>query len=366
MPWRIAFVSYASALTIATHWPQLELTGPGGSEAPDKLLHLFAFGGFAFLLVQTRWLRRVWITGILAVIWTLLDEITQSLPVLGRQSSLIDVLAGELGVILVIVWMVALGPIGSVANRTRIAQQHFLLAELFRRPLTWVVVLSVALIGALLGAGSIALAMEFVFTRYGGEHLTKVMVASVVGAFAGTHVSLAGLLARHAARRVKQRPCFACGSSCDGVQFDDVGRGRCSRCAASVQLGQWAEPMQLPLTAALRGGVPAVALGGCILVFGAAALLIVLRLSKQFAWAKYVIRAWNDLSPDMQTAVDFAAIALIVAMTVRLYRWRQAQLYDRQHKKCRACEHDLQGTPMTQGVGRCPECGTPFVCFAPV
>ena len=363
-PWRIAFVLYATALTVATHWPRLELTGPGGSEAPDKLLHLFAFGGLAFLLIQTRWLSRVWVAGIVAAIWTLLDEITQALPVLGRQASLIDILAGELGVVLVIVWMSALGPIGTVANRTRVAQQHFFLAELFRRPRTWIVVLSVTLIGALVMGGSIALAMEFVFTRYGGEHLTKVLVASVVGAFAGTHVSMAGLLTRHAGLRVKQRPCFACGSSCDDVSFDDVGRGRCSSCNASVQLGQWAEPMQLPLTAALRGIVPAVALAGGFLVAGTASLLIVLRLSMNLAWAKSLVRMWNDLPVDMQTAVDFTAIALILACAVRVYRWRQAKLYDRQHERCRACEHDLQGTPIAQGLGRCPECGTPFVRFA--
>ena len=291
---------------------------------------------------------------------------TQSLPVLGRQSSLIDVLAGELGVILVIVWMLALGPIGGVANRTRIAQQHFLLAELFRRPLTWVVVLAVALLGALIMGSSIALAMKFIFTHYGGEHLTKILVALVVGAFAGTHVSLAGLLARHAAQRVKQRPCFKCGSSCDDVSFDDVGRGRCSRCDASVQLGQWVEPMQLPLTAVLRGGVPAAALAGGFLVVGTASLLLVLRLSMNLAWAKSLVRMWNELPVDMQTAVDFTAIALILACAVRMYRWRQAKLYDRQHERCRVCEHDLQGTPIEKGVGRCPECGAPFVRFAPV
>ncbi len=363
-PWRIAFVLYASALTVATHWPHLDLTGPTGPEAPDKLLHLFAFGGLAFLLIQTRWLGRIWMAGIVTVMWTLLDEITQSLPVLERQTSLIDILAGQLGVVLVIVWMSALSPIGGVANRTRIAQQHFLLADLFRRSRTWIVVLSVALIGALIMGGSIALAMKFVFTRYGGEQLTNVLVVSVVGAFTGLYVSLPGLLARHAAQRLKQRPCFGCSTSCDDVSFDDAGRGRCSRCDASVQLGQWDKPMQLPPTAVRRVGVPAVAHAGGLLVMGAALLLIVLQLSMSFRWAKSLVRMWNDLPPDMQTAVDFTAIALIVACAVRLYRSRQAKLYDRQHERCRACEHDLRGTHITQGFGRCPECGTSFVLFA--
>ena len=79
-PWRFVFVLYACALTVATHWPELDIdteTQP----APDKLLHLFAFGGLAFLLIQTRWLRTIWTVGVLTFMWTLLDEITQALPV---------------------------------------------------------------------------------------------------------------------------------------------------------------------------------------------------------------------------------------------------------------------------------------------
>ncbi len=362
-PWRLVFVLYACALTVATHWPQLDI-GTETQPAPDKLLHLFAFGGLAFLLIQTSWLRTIWAVGVLTFMWTLLDEITQALPVLGRESSVIDILAGELGVALVVTWAWALGSIGGVANRTRLAQQHFLLAELLRQPQTWIIVASAALVGALATGGSIALALKFVFTRYGGEQLTKVLVAAMVGALAGTQVSLAGLLARHAAPRVKQRPCFGCGTSCSAVQFDSAGQGRCPQCDAPLQLGQWAEPMQLPLSAAARGVVPALALAGGMLIAGAITLLVLWRLSRQFAWAKILIRTWNDFPPDMQTAVDLTAIALIAALAVRIYRRRQARLHDRQHLNCRACEHDLQGTPITQGVGVCPECGTPFVRFA--
>ena len=364
-PWRLVFVLYACALTLSTHWPQLALGAVTDTQtAPDKLLHLFAFGGLAFLLIQTRWLRRIWMAGILVFMWTLLDEITQALPVLGRQSSVTDILAGELGVALVVTWAWALGSIGGVANRNRLAQQHFLLAELFRQPRTWIIVASAALLGALVTGGSIALAMKFVFTRYGGEQLTKVLVAAIVGALAGTQVSLAGLLSRVAAGRVKQRPCFGCGASCIAVQFDSAGRGRCPQCDAPLQLGQWAEPMQLPLSAAARGVVPAVAFAGGMLIAGAVTLLVLLRLARQFAWANDLIRIWHDFPPDMQTAVDLTAIALIAALAVRIYRRRQARLHDRQHLNCRACEHDLQGTPIMQGVGVCPECGAPFVRFA--
>ena len=48
-PWRVVFVLYACALTVATHWPQLDI-GTETQPAPDKLLHLFAFGGLALEL----------------------------------------------------------------------------------------------------------------------------------------------------------------------------------------------------------------------------------------------------------------------------------------------------------------------------
>ena len=362
-PWRIAFVLYACALTVATHWPELDI-GTETHPATDKLLHLFAFGGLALLLIQTSWLRTIWAVGVLTFMWTLLDELTQAMPVLGRQSSVTDILAGELGVALVVTWAWALGSIGGDANRTRLAQQHFLLGELFRQPRTWIIVASAGLIGALATGGSIALVMKFVFTRYGGEQLSNILVAAMVGALAGTQVSLAGLLSRVAAGRVKQRPCFGCGTSCSAVRFDSAGQGRCPQCDASLQLGQWAKPMQLPLSAAVRGVVPAVALAGGMLIVGAASVLIVLRPSREFAWANYLIRTWNDFPPDMQTAVDLTAIALIAALAVRMYRRRQARLHDRQHLNCRACEHDLRRSPITQGVGVCPECGATFVRFA--
>ena len=98
----------------------------------------------------------------------------------------------------------------------------------------------------------------------------------------------------------------------------------------------------------------------------AASFVIVLQLSMSFGWAKSLLGMWSDLPPDMWTAVYLTAIALIVASAVRKYRSRQAKLYDRQHECCRVCEHDLRGTPLEKGVGRCPECGTPFVRFAPV
>ena len=52
--WRVGFVMVALALTVATHWPALQL-GPEGYSAPDKILHMIAYGTLVLLLAQTRW-----------------------------------------------------------------------------------------------------------------------------------------------------------------------------------------------------------------------------------------------------------------------------------------------------------------------
>ena len=60
-PWRWAFVVYGVVLTVATHWPRLEL----GPEVPasDKVLHLVAFAVLTVLLWRTGWPARAWHAG---------------------------------------------------------------------------------------------------------------------------------------------------------------------------------------------------------------------------------------------------------------------------------------------------------------
>jgi len=73
-----------------------------------------------------------------------------------------------------------------------------------------------------------------------------------------------------------------------------------------------------------------------------------------------LVAAWQRFPLDMQLAVDLTLVGLALAAGMRVYRVRQARLHDRQHVECRACGHDLTGTPVDRGVGRCPECGAGF------
>ena len=65
----------------------------------------------------------------------------------------------------------------------------------------------------------------------------------------------------------------------------------------------------------------------------------------------------------LMRAVDFTGVFLAAAVAMRLYRRKLADHYD-QPFRCRKCNHDLRGTPTSEGLGRCGECGHPFARVA--
>ena len=116
--------------------------------------------------------------------------------------------------------------------------------------------------------------------------------------------------------------------------------------------------MELPFASVLKGsGAAALAAAGIIL--GGSFLFAATRLLS----ARMMADAWHNLTPDMQLSIDLTVIALIAALAARIYRGRQARLHDEQHVRCRSCGHDLKETPTDRGMGRCGECGMPFVRF---
>lgn len=362
--WKTAFVIYALLLTTATHWPRLEL-GTEESPWPDKLLHMLAFGGLAFLFIQTRWITKLYLCGILSIAWTFLDEFLQSLPILGRHPSWGDALSGVMGVAIVIAWMWALGAIGGFANRLRLSQQRFLLYQLLRQKKNVIVLIASALGGAAIIGMTIGLSWIFpVETLLAGFDLViGSLVASVVGAFAGINVALVGMIRKAALVDNLKASCFVCAGSCKDVQFDDAGKAKCPKCDAELYRGQWAEPMQLPISAMLKGAGAAVGVAVSLLAAIALALYGLTFLHAKVEWVRQLNMAWISWPSDLVLTIDITAIALIVAIAVRIYRSRQAKFYDRQDKFCRSCDHDLQGTPIELGIGRCPECGLRFARF---
>ncbi len=352
-PWRLLFVVYWLALTVGTHWPALGL-GTESQPAPDKLIHMLAFGVLTLLLSRARWMGSPWLAGLAVLLWTGLDELTQGMGVLRRISSYQDMLAGMLGVCMATVWLWALGPLGGRANRVRLRWRAFIFADLFCRRDVWLAV------GATAGGGGALVGATTWLGASGTRHaLTIVFLSATVAAmsFAG---AVAGLLYnRHARRLSLQRPCFACGGSCRGVAFDDLGRGRCPVCARTVHSGQWSQSVDERLATPKMRSVVIAAVASWITYW------IVMEIVSRLGLTRELVRWYDTLAGDLQLAVHLTGMGLIVAMTVRLYRLQLAQSYDGQHLRCRACRHSLVGTPLNQGTALCGECGTEFVRVAP-
>ena len=102
---RRGFLLYAVALFIATHWPNLRIESDV-IRRPDLLVHLGAFGLWAFLLHLTgllgppRAARTAGVTFAVGAVYAGIDELTQAIPVLGRTVVWDDYFANLAGVTL--------------------------------------------------------------------------------------------------------------------------------------------------------------------------------------------------------------------------------------------------------------------------
>ncbi len=94
--WRAAFIVYAIAMTIGSHWPALDLGET--VRASDKTIHILAFAGLTILFWQTRWVSKLWLIGLAVLIWAVIDESTQGIPILRRTVSWLDLLASAAGI----------------------------------------------------------------------------------------------------------------------------------------------------------------------------------------------------------------------------------------------------------------------------
>ncbi len=120
---RTVFGLYALALLIATHWPQLTITGP--VERTDLFIHTGAFGVWTMLLIACSFFgralcaRNVLISGALGLVYAPLDELSQSLPILNRVAAIDDALANILGVLLASAGALVLGRVLRARVRRR-------------------------------------------------------------------------------------------------------------------------------------------------------------------------------------------------------------------------------------------------------
>lgn len=353
-PWRIALVLYAIALTVGTHWPTLEM-GTKEHPAPDKIIHLLAFAGLTALLWRTRWLRCAWQVAVVAAAWTAIDELTQALPGLGRTVSYHDLLAGELGVIAVIIWGWALRPVGGEANRMRLRLQSLVVDRAFCRTSAWLFVLIATVPCA------VALIFAWPFLQFTFQKIGSALALSfgVSAWLAGAAAIWFGLWRRTFKDVLGARSCSMCGTSCAEAEIDGDGLGQCPGCAAPFHAGQWLAPVGPPsdrMARMMRWPLISTTVIFVLVVWSAYHAII--RMGAPAFLGGQLLRDWPM---DLKIAADMAILASIAAVGVLAYRKRLARFHDEQGAVCRGCEHDLRATPVANGIGVCGECGAPFV-----
>jgi hypothetical protein len=332
-------------LAVGTHWPKLQL-GTGDMPAPDKLIHLVAFGGLGLLLARSGWLGRWWILA--AAAWIIFDEATQAIPGLNRTTSWMDPAAGLLGIGVVAAWGWALAPIGGPANRARLAFLRLAHDSVFARPTTW---LWCALAGTA-GASAIGAAAWW---GLGLRQPDDLFVSLVAGAGAGVHFTLHALTARRRRELARIRACPWCAASGANLRFDAQGCAPCSGCGRSLWIGQWRADLSLPRGRLLRlARRPILAAAAMAAVAAAAWGVAVL------AHAAWGIRLASRVPWEIASSVDLAGAGLAAAILVRVGRRQVAAAFDAQHRACLCCGHDVHGSPATAGEGRCAECGRTY------
>jgi VanZ family protein len=349
-PWRLALALYALALVTTTHWPNLRL----GPQAPasDKIIHLLAFGTLTVLLWKTRWITRLTAAGLAVALWAVVDEYSQGIRILNRTVSLHDLIANCLGVAVALAWIWALQPVGAAGgpNRMRLKLASIVTDEMFATPPPWRALAIAALIGGvpllvvcfILNAADNALPL-LEFRRWGPR---AAIVAGVVLAILATALQWRVIWRRQLAQVMQSKPCLECGNlpSAEGwrprVSIWDISqmgaltksRQTKAMLGVAIAIGIVVIIMLLPVmhsiivSGAVGGGVE----GG---VGGPAGE------ARSGTWlAPGIARLIGTLGPEMSNTIDFAALMLLLAPCVRLYRQGLARHYDRLLAGASSCE----------------------------
>ena len=104
--WRLAFVLYALALLTATHWPKMVINPASGLRV-DIAAHFGAYGLLMLLMTRAGFFarpwhgaRNIWLSALGAAAVAGGDEITQSIPGVGRVSDWQDYAANMVGILM--------------------------------------------------------------------------------------------------------------------------------------------------------------------------------------------------------------------------------------------------------------------------
>jgi ribosomal protein L37AE/L43A len=357
LPWRIAFVLYAAALTVGTHWPRLQLH-VGDEPAPNKIVHMLAFGGLTFLLWRTRWLGSGLRLLLVVLAWSLVDEYTQGLPGLGRTVSWMDIVANWSGIIIVFAWIRAIQPIGGTLNRMRLKLTEFVIDELFTRWQVWLLAIASGFVmGALIGG----VATWITWAVHPDATMYAAFLSIPAGGLGGAYLLLDAMWRRERERVAHQCRCLHCGKVCANVDVDERGIGVCPSCATPFHLGQWQQRANLTREMLLRLAVRPMMFATLLCILAAMLYVLGVVLYMRFPQEFQAFRRFDRLPMDLRLVIDMTVLGCIAAIAVRRFRVNLARVVDHQGDYCRRCSHDVHATRVERGMGRCPECGTVFI-----
>ncbi len=342
-PWRIAFIIYAALLTIATHWPALQL--PEEAPATDKTLHAAAFALGTWLLWRTAWTHTLWLALLIALGWASVDEVTQMIPGLNRWVAWPDFIANVCGVVIAGVWIWTLRPIGNHVNRRRQARWQYMFDHITCDRTVICVVIGVVLLHI-----SIA-AVAWVSAAPGVTRVTIIVLALALPA------SIVGVVLYHWPRlgkRIAQnRPCFVCQELHRGTWTFGV-RHRCAECGCLLDEDQW-KPAKLRTQD--RRGVRRVRIAVIVgaMIVGLLCLALAVPDIAAIIGGMPLIESGTIGSVLILT---FLLVALAAGVYIaRVWMARACDAY----LSCRHCGHDLRGIVTTAtGVGKCSACSTLF------
>lgn len=103
---RSAFILYAIVLVTLTHWPSLAIAKPFEIRL-DLFIHMGVFAGWTLLFIASAWLgplgsiTTVVRSTITALIYALVDELTQGIPILHRTVDPMDYIANATGILII-------------------------------------------------------------------------------------------------------------------------------------------------------------------------------------------------------------------------------------------------------------------------
>ena len=342
--WRRGMAVLSILILLAgTHYPKLVIGAPG--DGPDKLLHFLAFAAVT-VMVRISGLAS---TGRMAVFMILalaiFDEVTQEIPGLGRSFDPLDLVADACGVLVATAWIAALSPSRTAPDwfkareRRTLASFRLLLATANN----WLQLGVATALGAMIGGTLLGVV--------GRNPVIGPVTMVVVGAAAG---SIAGLIAaleagrRHADARIRREErCLHC----------LVAKGG-DPCACCGTRGETVIDRVIPArrSAFIATGWSIVAAVGIAFFY-----LLALSLSSASPAIGSMIRRYDALGINFEMMVDATILGFVGAFVVHRSRRRLARIASRLGVECLRCRQDLRGLSISDGAGRCPECGEEFI-----